>query len=398
MLSTRFSIRTALRTVLAASALALLGACATAPVQQATLDDGIAVDPFGPVRVALLVPLGSGDAGRERIGQNLVNAAMLAREDLRNATLDIAVYPTAGTSAGGASAASQAIAEGAKIIVGPLFSTSTAGAQSVAAAQGVTILSFSNNATVADANTYLIGNTFDSSASRLVEFGLSRGLSNFGVVYPAGLEGETARDAVAAAVGRRGGALVASQPYDLSVSGIDAAAGPAAGALLAAGADAVVLTDGPTGGLAYIADALRNRGVSPETTQFMGMQRWDISAEALTLPSLQGGVFAASDPATLGVFNGRYLTAYGENPHELAGLAYDAIAAVGAMVAQARAESGSPFSTARITQPAGYAGVNGAFRFLPGGLNQRNLAIYEVRDGRATVIERAARGFDVLGN
>jgi hypothetical protein len=127
------------------------------------------------------------------------------------------------------------------------------------------------------------------------------------------------------------------------------------------------------------------------------MQRWDVSAEAMAAPSLQGGVFAAPDPALIGAFEGRYRTAYGETPHELAGLAYDGIAAVGALIAEARSGGGSPFSDAALTQGSGFAGVNGAFRFLPGGMNERNLAMIEVRDGSAVVIERAARSFDAFG-
>ena len=127
----------------------------------------------------------------------------------------------------------------------------------------------------------------------------------------------------------------------------------------------MILTDGPTGGLAFISEALRGNGLSAAQAQFMGMQRWDVSAEALAVPSLQGGVFAAPDPALVAAFTGRYRTAYGESPHELAGVAYDGIAVVGALIAQARAQGGSPFSTARITQPGGFAGVNGAFRFNP---------------------------------
>src|SRR4029078_6586748 len=89
--------------------------------------------------------------------------------------------------------------------------------------------------------------------------------------------------------------------------------------------------------------------------------------------------------------------AYGESPHELAGLAYDGIAAVGAMIAEARAQGGSPFSPARMTQSAGFAGVYGPFRFLPDGRVQRNLAIIEVRNGGAVVAESAARSFDAVG-
>lgn len=394
-MSTRFPARRTLLAGLVAVGAAVLSACA--PVQTARVDDGLAVDPNGPVRVALLVPYGSGDPGRDMIARSLENAARLAQADLRNATVDLAVYPTAGSTAGGASAAAQAIAEGAKIIVGPLFSTETAGAQSPAAAAGVTILSLSNNPQVAGGNVYILGTSFENTADRLVAYGQAQGMRAFGVVYPAGLEGETARDAVAAVASNRGVTLVASQPYSLSVEGIQAAAGPAAAALLSGGAQAVILTDGPTGGLGFISEALRNNGVAATQVQFMGMQRWSVSAEALALPALQGGVFAAPDPNLVAAFDGRYRTAYGEAPHELAGLAYDGINAVGAMIAEARTQGGSPFSSARLTAPAGFAGAFGPFRFLGNGRVQRNLAIVEVRDGTAVVTQRAARSFDAVG-
>jgi hypothetical protein len=399
MLSTRFSVRASVIPRLQAFALMLgmlaVAACQTPGGQSS--NDGIAVDASQPVKVALLLPYGTGDPGREQIARSLENAARLAQADLQNATLDLTIYPTAGTTQGGAAAAAQAVSEGAKIIVGPLFSTETAGAQGSAASGGLAVLSFSNNASVAGGNVYILGTTFENTADRLVSYGRSRGLNSYGVVYPTGLEGETARDAVAQAVSRRGATLATTQSYNLSVQGIQGAGAPIASALIGSGANAVILTDGPTGGLAFISEALRSNGVSPELALFLGLQRWDVSAEALAVPSLQGGAFAAPDPALLGAFNGRYQAAYGESPHELAGLAYDGVAAVGALVAEARGQGGSPFSTARLTQASGFAGVNGPFRFLPSGRVQRNLAIIEVRNGQPVVTERAARSFDDVG-
>jgi ABC-type branched-subunit amino acid transport system substrate-binding protein len=393
MLSTGFSPFSALRAAAAAAAMAVLAACAGPAAGPG--GDGVAVDLSAPVRVALLVPYGTGDPGREQIARSLENAARLAQADLRDAAIDLAVYPSGGTSAGGQAAAQQAVAEGAKILVGPLFSTETAGAQPVAAAAGLNVLSFSNNTQVAGSNVFILGTSFENTADRLVAYGLARGLRSFGVVYPAGLEGETARDAVASAIAGRGATLAGSQSYSLSVEGIQAAAGPAAAALSGAGAQAVILTDGPSGGLAFISEGLRANGLTG--AQFLGMQRWDVSAEALIVPALQGGAFAAPDPALVAAFDGRYRTAYGEAPHELAGLAYDGVAAVGALIAQARAQGGSPFSTARLAQPAGFAGVNGPFRFSSNGRIQRNLAIIEVRNGQAVVAERAQRSFDAVG-
>ena len=383
-----------LRAAVLTLALAAVAACA-APGPRVAGNDGIAVDPNQPVKVALLLPYGTGDAGREQIARSLENAARLAQSELRDATVELTVYPTAGTTAGGSAAASQAVAEGAKIIVGPLFSTETAGAQGPASAAGLTVLSLSNNPSVAGGNVYVLGTTFENTADRLVAYGQSRGLNAFGVVYPEGLEGESARDAVGAAASRRGASVVAAESYNLSVEGIQAAGPAVAAALNGAGANAVVLTDGPTGGLAFIAEAMRGNGVGQ--AQFLGMQRWDTSAETLAVPSLQGGVFAAPDPAFLGAFRGRYQTTYGEAPHELAGLAFDAIAAVGALIAEARAQGGSPFATARLTQGAGFAGANGPFRLTASGVAQRNLAIIAIQNGQAVVTERAARSFDQVG-
>lgn len=378
-----------------AAGLTVVTACAPAGMR---VTEGAAVDPNQPVRVALLAPLGSGDPGREQLGRSIVNAARLAQADLANAAIDLQVYSSRGTTEGGAAAASQAVAEGAQIIVGPLFSTATAGAAPVAAAAGLTVISLSNNPEVAGGNVYLIGNTFNNTADRLVAYGMARGLRNYGVVYPTGLEGETARNAVGQSVRAAGANLVASESYSLSVEGIQAMAGAAAARLIGSGANAVILTDGPTGGLSFIAEGLRNNGLSAAQAQFLGLQRWDAAPEALAQPSLQGGAFAAPDPALLAAFEGRYRNTYGEAPTAVAGYAYDAVAAVGALIAEARRGGGSPFTTARLTQPAGFAGVNGPFRFRSNGLNQRNLAIIEVQNGVAVVTERAPRSFVALGN
>ncbi len=394
MLSSRISRARILRAGAFALAAAVAAACAPTANQGKLLDTGLQVDPSQPVKVALLVPLGSGDPSRERIGNSLVNAAKLAQTDMRNANIDLVVYPDQGTSAGGAAAAQQAVNEGAQIIVGPLFSTATAGAQPIAKQAGLTVLSFSNNTDVAGDNVYILGNTFQNTADRLVAYGQSQGLSRFAVVYPNGLEGETARNAVAAAVQARGATLVDSEGYNLSVDSIQSAAPTIAAALQSAGADAVILTDGPTGGLGLMARGLRDNGTNVVSAQFLGLQRWDVSAEALAEPALQGGVFAAADPSYLAAFNGRYQQTYGESPHELAGFAFDGIAAVGALIAQARADGGNPFSTERMTQASGFAGASGPFRFTTAGTNQRNLAILQVQGGTASVSQPAARTFD----
>ena len=272
-------------------------------------DDGIAVDaePAGPGRAARAATAPA-IPGREQIARSLENAARLAQADLRNATIDLVVYPTAGTTGGGAAAASQAVAEGAKIIVGPLFSTETAGAQPVAAPARAQRPELLQQPLGRGRNVYILGTTFENTADRLVAYGLSRGPRNFGVVYPAGLEGETARDAV----GRARSAAAAPTLVDLAALQPLGRGHPGRGRPDRRGAERRRRQRGrssPTARPAGSPSSPRRCAATaspPTQAQFMGMQRWDVSAEALPVPSLQGGVFAAPDPALLGAFTGRY--------------------------------------------------------------------------------------------
>jgi len=404
MLSTRFSrsavarlvSRRALARLAAAAALATLAACANVGAPRPAADDGAMIDVSGAVPVALLVPTGAGDPTLQRIGRDLENAARLAQVDLRNAQIDLRVYDTGGTFEGGQAAATRAATEGAAIIVGPLLSTETAGADPVARNAGLNMLTFSNNPGVAAPGVYLLGVTPGASADTLARFARGRGLSNFGVLYVQGEADAVIRDSVIAAVSRAGGRVVSTQAYPYSQQGVNDTVAVMSVALQNAGADAVFLTERSTAGL--VADGLRANGLGPDRALLMGLQPWGQDADTLGRGSLQGAVYAAPDPALLAAFEGRYVNAYGEVPHELAVLAYDGVGAVGALIAEARARGGAPFSTSRITQPQGFAGANGAFRFSPDGLSQRNLAVIEVRGGVAVVTSRAARGFDSLVN
>ncbi|MHA3978261.1 penicillin-binding protein activator [Halovulum sp. GXIMD14794] len=359
---------------------------------------GPSVDPEGPIRVALLTPIGSTDSQREALGQSLVNAAEMARGDLAGVDLEISVYATAGEAAAAANAAQTAIQEGADVVLGPLFSEATAQVGPIAAAQGLTVLSLSNNPDIAGGNVYVLGVTFDNTARRVVDHAANEGLLDIAVVHPQGTEGELARDAVAQAVQAVGGRLVADASYPLSVQGITETAPGIAQQLRGSAANAVVLTDGPTGGLTFMAETLRGLGVRDSQARFLGLQRWDTSAQAMAQPGLSGGWFAAPDQALATQFESRYAARFGQAPHPLSGLAYDGVAAVGALIAEARSQGrDDPFSAARLTQPSGFAGVMGIFRLLPDGRNERALAVYEVVDGTAQQVSPAPRSFSASG-
>lgn len=359
---------------------------------------GATVASDGPVQIAMLVPLGSGDQGREALSQSLVNAARMAQSDLQGVDLVLKVYPTGAEGTDSVAVTQTALDEGADVILGPLFSPTTAQIAPVAAAAGRQVLSLSNNPSVAGDNVFILGNTFDNTARRIVGFSAARGQTQLGLVHPQGIEGQQAATAVQAAAEAFGAQVVFAGAYPLSVQGIVDTAPDIARGLRGAGVTSVVLTDGPTGGLTFMTETLRGSGVRAGAVQFAGLQRWDVSAQAMAQPSLEGGWFTGPDPALAAQFSNRYQVAYGTAPHPLAGLSYDGVAAIGALVAEARAEgSADPFSAARLTQPSGFAGVMGIFRLRADGLNDRALAVFEVRDGAAVQIDAAPRSFAAGG-
>lgn len=379
-------------------AAATLGLAACEPVNfSGPLD---AVDPNQPVVVALMVPLASGNSVTDQLAQNMVNAANMAVRDVSGANIDLRVYETGGNAEMATAAANRAVEDGAQIMVGPLYSASTAAIAPIAAQAGINVLSFSNTTTVAGGNVFIMGVTFDTIADRLVRQAVSEGKTNIAIVHQEGVSGESGKGSIERAIMRNGGNLTTAVSYPLNLTEMGEAASGIADTLRASNSNAVFFTDSPLRGLGFITASLAsNRFRTKRDAQFMGLSRWDSSNEVLVTPSLQGGWFAVPDPGLTLQFETRYQLAYGIEAHQLSGLAYDGIAAVGAMISAARASGeNNAFSTERLTDPAGFAGVTGIFRFRADGTNERGLAIMKVEDGVATMISAAPRSFGVAGS
>jgi hypothetical protein len=351
---------------------------------------GPSIDTSAPVPVALLVPGGSGTASDELLARNLQNAARLAISDLAGVQIDLRVYNTAGNPAQAATMAAKAVDEGAKIILGPLNGIEANAAGVAVAARSVNVLSFSNNVDIAGGNVFVLGTTFPNVATRLARYAVRNGAPRIMVVYDQNPGGEAGRAAIQAGVATAGGTVAGAVGYEFSQAGITKAAAGIADQVRSSGASAVFLTATPDGALPMISQALIDNGVSIQMQRFIGLTRWNVPNATLALPSLQGGWFALPDPTRYPQFVSRYQAAYGEAPEPIAALAYDGIAAIGALVRQGNANA---LTTGALTQPAGFEGVSGIFRFLPNGANERGLAVMQVQNGQAVVVDPAPRSF-----
>ncbi len=357
--------------------------------------DGPTIDPNAPVQVALLVPQGTGDAGDAVISRDLENAARLAIADLSGVTIDLKVYSTGSGPLQASTAAQTAVAEGAQIILGPLRAEQANAAGVAISGSGINILAFSNNPNIAGGNVFILGPTFRNTADRLVQYGVRNGVRSYMVVHSDDLAGTIGRDSIQAALQAGGGTLAGTQSYTLSQDSILSAAPRIAAATNGANADAVFLTANLGADLPLLATSLPENGLSPAATRYFGLTRWDTTAQTLALPGLQGGVFAIPDQGPYQVFESRFNNAYGNTPHPLAGLAYDGIAAVGALVAQGNSAA---LTRQALTQPQGFQGTAGIFRLLGDGTNQRGLAVATIQNNQVVILESAPRSFGGSGS
>ena len=373
--------------------LSAVGLAACEPVAMSA-GGGPAIDTSAPVPVALLVPGGSGQATDQLLARSLENAARLAISDLDGVRIDLRVYNTAGQAGQAAAQAQKAVADGAKIILGPVFAQEANAAGVAVASSGVNLLSFSNNTDIAGANVYVLGPTFENTATRLVRHAARQGQRRVMIVHDRTGAGESGRAAIARAIGNAGSTLAGTASYEFSQNGVAQAAPQIAQAARASGADALFFTADTAGALPLVTQLLRDQGITPATQRYMGLTRWDIPQATLSLPGVQGGWFALPDPATFDRFQSRYQQAFNEAPHPISGLAYDGIAAIGALV---KSGNSGALTGAALTQGAGFVGVSGIFRLRSDGTNERGLAVAEIRNNQVVVIDPAPRSFGGAG-
>lgn len=417
--------------------LPLPGPVAEPPVEETSTDvaaflAGTAVtrvDLSQGARVALLLPL----SGRHsRTGQALLNAAQIALFDIAGDRFTLVVRDTEGTPQGAQAALRSALMEGVHFVLGPLFATSVAAIAPEVRAAGLIAIAFSNDRAVAGGGVFVMGLAPRPQVYRLIGFARAQGLTRFAVLAPRTPYGDAVVQALREATLRQGlelSKVVSYQPESADLSAEVRLLGDydarrqallAQRKILAARPDdasrlalkrldkletlgspdfqAVLL---PTGGqrLQAIAPMLAYFDIDPAEVRFLGTSQWE-NPEVSKEPVLSGGWFTAPPPELWANFQARYKDTYGALPPRVATLAYDA-AALAAVLTRAAYEAGREpdFSLRALTQPSGFSGVDGAFRFLPSGEVERQLAILTVRRGGGfEVLDPAPRGFRQLTN
>jgi len=365
-----------IKKLLVLASVILLAACSTVPRSKAP----VAVEPSdGMHRVALLLPVTGPDAD---VGQSIANATALALADTKVTNIRMVTYDT---GLGVAAATQRAIADGNKLILGPLRGDNVIEVAQIARPAGVPIISFSNDVGVAGPNVFLLGHLPNQAIERVVLYAKSKGMNRFAGVVASNVYGQRAQSNLTTAVRAAGGILVGIQ----ETNGTAASAEAAARRLSQMGAiDAILVADSGRAAITTVP-ALRRGGL--RAAKVLGTDLWNIEGTLAGSPPIYGAWFASVSDTLYTQYAAKYRARFGKAPLRLSSLGYDSVLLV-ARVARDW-QPGTRFPVAQLTDPQGFIGVDGAFRFNPNGLTDRMLEVQEIQAGKFVTVSPAPSQF-----
>ena len=360
-------------------------AAPTTPVQQTPIGGQASGSTIGtgPVRIALILPL-TGPGGPSVVGQSLRNAAELALAESQSPDVTILVKDDRSTPEGARDATSQAISEGAEIVLGPLFAANLKEAGRVARGAKRPIIGFSTDTSAAAPGVYELSFLIESYVDRIVDFAGAKGKKSFAALVPENDYGNIALAEFQQAAARAGVRVQTIERYQAAT--VDAAALKIAA--LGGQVDALFIPD-QADGMAAVAKALSAAGIDSRKMQILGTGVWN-DARVLKYPALQGAWFATPENAGFNAFAARYRAKFNADPTRIATLSYDAVSLAAAL---ARTQGASRYSDQVLTNNSGFNGADGVFRFRGDGQNERGLAVLQIGNGTVSTISPAPRNF-----
>lgn len=364
----------------------------------------------GTLRIGLLLPQ---SGANKALGDNFLDAAQLAMFD--NPGVELIIKNTAN---GAGNAAQSAINEGAEVIIGPVFAGEVASVRAVAAPLGVPVFTLSSDSSVAGGGVYLMSFPMEEEIRTVVSYSASRGLGLFAVMTPQTTYARRAESAFKRDVDAIGGKIVATASYtpgSVSYASVMQLDGK--------DFDALFIPASNKEGLQAIAKLIRfgppappppkplteeqvAAGVAPPPPPapmaraalpdhvLLGTGSW-YEAENGSSGSLVRGLFAAPEPSAVASFAARFEANFNRRPTPNTSIAYDAVALAATL---AGGTAGQRFNQSAITDPNGFDGTTGIFRFLANGAIQRGLAVIEITGSGFSVVRAAPRSFQNVGS
>ncbi len=341
------------------------------------------VTPIPRLRVALLLPL-SGSS--QKIGESMLDAAYMAALDIGSNNINIIPIDTSDNQISAIQAVNKAISEKVDIILGPLFADATAAVVPIAQEHGINVISFSNDRKLTEKGAFLLGFMPEQQIRRVVNYVADvNNITAYSAFVPDNEFGKVTAQELSNIVQQRGFTIEQIEYYASGGSGeqvdlvkVIEVNSKSTGAILI-----------PEGGerIKEITKLIKKHNITQNKAMLIGSGQWDDSG-LLNIRELKGGIFSTSPPAQRKEFEEHFKNTYGYTPLRITSLAYDAVA-----LSVFLAQNGADFSRAAITNPRGFAALNGIFRFRNDGICERGLSVLKVGDKEFIEVDPAPKAF-----
>ena len=347
-------------------------------------------------RVGLLIPK---TGPNSRLGTELLRGAELALFAMRDPSIELLSFDTAGGPAA-AMAARQAMAADVDIVVGPLFSQSVIAARSIIGQRGVPMLALSNNLQIADQASWLLGYMPEQQIELLLGHALTVGHSKIAILVEEspfgqrlaahtvqrlqqlGLTPEVMQTLTQAQLAADDQLKTAIREFTGYVPLEEDEEAPAFADLPPPRFDAVVFAGGAEFAL-RTAPVLAYYDADSERVLYLGNAQWN-QRRLLMEPSLYGALFASRPTGQDDRFNTLWADIWESRPGTLARLSFDAMAMISVV-----ARNKPPQWRAALVSDSGFNGFSGAYRLYPDGSNRRAFELRQIGSGVSTLFRSA---------
>jgi ABC-type branched-subunit amino acid transport system substrate-binding protein len=341
-------------------------------------------------RAAVLLPFSHPNAQVRAEAESMLAGIELALFEYAGDSFLIIPKDTAGKTSVTEARLDEAVKEKADIVLGPLFGANVKAIKDRAQDKKMPVIAFSNDRTAAGGGAYLASISPEEEVRRMVDYGVANGIHSFVFLGPQSAYGRQIEAALRTETFNKGAVMLTSSFF-----------APETGATEAARSVSQILksemASNPRGKVAVmipergvkllsIAPLLPYNGVDMTHVTLMGTSIWD-DQSIWREPTLNGAVYPAPDPENLVAFREAYRRIYGKSPTDLAAVAYDAAA----LTVRLATENNLKYNG--VTDPDGFFGVTGLFRFRLDGTSERGLAVMQIRPTGPEVIEKGATQF-----
>ena len=276
-----------------------------------------------------------------------------------------------GTPKGAKQRPSDAIKDGASLILGPLFAKSVAAVAPIARQANVPVIAFSTDRQVAGGGVYLLSFQPAPEVARVVGLcAAQQGKRRFAALIPEDAFGKIVAAGFTRGRERAGGTIVALETYPTSANGmLEPMRKIGLRATRRAGergrpVDALFLPGGQENLEDWCAAAAASRDRYAQPSKCSAPGAWTI-ANAGQNAGLVGAWYPAPDPRGWKEFAQKFAKSYGQAPPRIASLAYDAVSL--AITLSGSSNEAERYAAGALTRPSGFTGVDGPIACSPTG-------------------------------